>query len=169
MRQPDSNGSLAEEQRQREIARDALLTRLAVDAAFRLDESIDLVETIDAAAELAIPDLADWCLIDLVEPDGSLRRVAAVCGNAADRATLDAIRAFPTPAGSSRPAARAVRTRRPILMEDLRDPLALRRSTGEIDELASIIRAMQARSAVVQPLIARGKAIGAMFFVVGPH
>ena len=26
-----------------------------------------LDETIDAAASLAIPDLADWCLIDLVE------------------------------------------------------------------------------------------------------
>ena len=54
----------------------------------------DLAETIDAAAVLAIPELADWCVIDLVEPDGSLRRVAAVAGDPAAQSTLDGIRDF---------------------------------------------------------------------------
>jgi PAS domain S-box-containing protein len=174
IRQPKSNGRAAiererrEELEPRELTRGAVLTRLIADAALRLDESIDLIETVDAAAVLAIPELADWCVIDLVEPDGSLRRVAAVSGDPDAQATLDAIRDFPTAVGSSRPAARAVRTRKPILIEDLTDPVALRRSTGEIDELAEIIRSMRARSVIVQPLVARGKAIGAMFFVVGP-
>ncbi|HET9347081.1 MAG TPA: GAF domain-containing protein, partial [Candidatus Limnocylindrales bacterium] len=149
-------------------SRDADLARLVADAALRLDESTDLAETIDAAAVLAIPQLADWCVIDLVEPDGSLRRVAAVAGDPAAQSTLEAIRDFPTAAGSSRPAARAVRTRQPVFVEDLTDPVALRRTTGGIDDLAAIVRAMHARSVIVQPLLARGQAIGAMFFVVGP-
>jgi PAS domain S-box-containing protein len=144
------------------------LARLVADAGLRLDESIDLAETIDAAAVLAIPELADWCLIDLVEPDGSLRRVAAVARDPAVQSTLDGIRNFPTGAESNRPAARVVRTRRPVFVQDLTDPASLRRATGGIDELADIVRAMGARSVVVQPLIARGHAIGAMFFVVGP-
>ena len=117
---------------------------------------------------LAIPELADWCVIDLVEPDGSLRRVAAVAGDPAAQATLDGIRDFPTAPDSSRPGARAVRTGQPVIVEDLTDPVALRRATGEIEELAAIVQAMQARSVIVQPLLARGQAIGAMFFVVGP-
>jgi PAS domain S-box-containing protein len=143
--------------------------RLVAEAGLRLDEASDLAETIQAAAELAIPDVADWCVIDLVEPGGSLRRVAAVARDPQTAPLLEAIRAFPTSPESSRPAARAVRTRSPILIEDLTDPVALRRATGGIDELANIVKSIGARSLIVQPLIARNRPIGAMFFVVGPE
>ena len=72
------------------------IARLVADAGLRLDETRDLDETIQAAASLPIPDLADFCIIDLVEPDGSLRRVAAVAKDAAHQAILDGIRDFPT-------------------------------------------------------------------------
>jgi len=144
------------------------IARLVADAGLRLDETRDLDETIQAAASLPIPDLADFCIIDLVEPDGSLRRVAAVAKDAAHQAILDGIRDFPTASDSPRPAARAVGERRPILLTDLEDPEILARHTANNEALAGIIRAMEARSAIVQPLIARGETIGAMFFVVGP-
>ncbi|HEX5012790.1 MAG TPA: PAS domain S-box protein [Candidatus Limnocylindrales bacterium] len=149
-------------------ARATDLARLVADAGLRLDESTTLAETIDAAAALALPELADWCVIDLVEPDGSLQRVAAVAHDPDAQATLDPIREFPTSVGSNRPAARAVRTRNPVLVADLADEEQLHRATGGIGELATIVRAMRARSVIVQPLVARGEAIGAMFFVVGP-
>jgi PAS domain S-box-containing protein len=144
------------------------IARLVADAGLRLDETRDLDETIQAAASLAIPDLADFCIVDLVEPDGSLRRVAAVAKDAEHQAILDKIRDFPTDPASARPAARAVGERRPILLTDIHDPEVLRRNTAGNEALAAIILAMEARSAIVQPLIARGETIGAMFFVVGP-
>ena len=51
---------------------------------------------------------------------------------------------------------------------DLANPEAVREHTGHNEPLAAIIEEMEARSAIVQPLIARGETIGAMFFVVGP-
>jgi PAS domain S-box-containing protein len=144
------------------------IARLVADAGLRLDETRDLDETIQAAASLPIPDLADFCIVDLVEPDGSLRRVAAVARDAARQAILDGIRDFPTAPDSPRPAARAVGEQRPILLTDLQDPEILARHTADNQALAAIIQAMEARSAIVQPLIARGETIGAMFFVVGP-
>ena len=144
------------------------IARLIADAGLRLDETRDLNETIESAASVPIPDLADFCIIDLVEPDGSLRRVAAVAKDAALQAILDGIRAFPTESDSGRPAARAVGERRPILLTDLQDPEILARHTADNEALAAIIQALEARSAIVQPLIARGETIGAMFFVVGP-
>ena len=144
------------------------IARLVADAGLRLDETRDLDETIQAAASLPIPDLADFCIVDLVEPDGSLRRVAAVAKDAARQVILDGIRDFPTAPDSPRPAARAVGERRPILLTDLQDPEILARHTADNQALAAIIQAMEARSAIVQPLIARGETIGAMFFVVGP-
>ena len=142
--------------------------RLVADAGLRLDEARDLDETIQAAASLAIPELADWCLIDLIQPDGSLSRVAAVARDPAHQEILDAIRAFPTEAGSPRPAARVVEERQPILMTDLSDTEVVRRYTADNEALGAVIRAMEPRSAIVHPLIARGETIGAMFFVVGP-
>ena len=47
--------------------------------------------------------------------------------------------------------------------------MALRRATGDIAEIAHIVKAMGSRSVIVQPLLARGEPIGAMFFVVGPE
>ena len=144
------------------------IARLVADAGLQLDESRDLEQTILVAASLPVPDLADFCIIDLVEPDGSLRRVAAVARDAARQTILDGIRDFPTARDSPRPAARAVGERRPILLTDLQDPEILARYTADNQALARIIQAMEARSAIVQPLIARGETIGAMFFVVGP-
>jgi PAS domain S-box-containing protein len=151
-----------------ERKRAADIARLVADAGLRLDEARDLDETLQAAAGLAIPDLADWCLVDLIEPDGSLRRVAALAKDPDHQAILDAIRDFPTTRGSPRPGARAVEERRPILIKDLADPEVVRHHTANNEALGAIIRAMEARSAIVQPLIARGETIGAMFFVVGP-
>ncbi|HEV8545146.1 MAG TPA: PAS domain S-box protein [Candidatus Limnocylindrales bacterium] len=151
-----------------ELKRAGDLARLMADAGLRLDEANDLEETLTAAAALAMPDVADWCLIDLVEPDGSLRRAATAARNPERQAVVDRFRDYPTPADSNRPAARAVHDRRAILIEDLRDDESLRQHTGNVASLASLVRAMDARSAIIQPLIARGTTLGAMFFVVGP-
>jgi PAS domain S-box-containing protein len=151
-----------------ERVRATQLARLMADVGMHLDESRDVASTIEAATSVAIPAIADWCLIDLVEPDGSLRRVGAAAGDPELQAIVDRLRDFATPAGSSRPSARAVAERRPIFIPDLRDEAALRVETGGIDALANLVRAAGARSAIVQPLIARGQMIGAMFFVAGP-
>jgi PAS domain S-box-containing protein len=151
-----------------ERKRAADMARLMADAGLRLDEMRDLDDTVAAAASVPIPEVADWCLIDLVEPDGSLRRAAAVAADPATQAVIDEFMAFSTPRESGRPAARAVAEGRPILLEDLQDDATIARHADGLERLESLIRKSGARSAVVQPLVARGRTIGAMFFVVGP-
>lgn len=46
------------------------------EASRMLGSSIDFEETLSHVAELMVPRLADWCAVDLLDPDGSLRRVA---------------------------------------------------------------------------------------------
>jgi PAS domain S-box-containing protein len=69
------------------------LARLVADASVRLDETLELEETVAAAAQLATPELADWCIIDLLEADGSFRRVAAIAADPERQTILDPIRA----------------------------------------------------------------------------
>jgi PAS domain S-box-containing protein len=149
--------------------RAADLTRLIADASVRLDETLELGETVAAAAKLAIPELADWCLIDLLESDGSFRRLAAVATDPQVQAILDPIIELPTDPASGRTGARVARTLRPALVEDMTDAATLRKETGGNETLAAIIRATGARSAIVAPLVGRGTLLGMMFFVVGPE
>jgi PAS domain S-box-containing protein len=148
--------------------RSADLSRLIAEAAARLDENLELDETVAAAAKLAIPQLADWCLIDLLDTDGSFQRVAAVAADPRVEAILDPIRELPTERSSGRVGVRVADTLQPVLIEDLGDEATLDKETGGNEALAAIVRATGARSAIVAPLVGRGKLLGIMFFVVGP-
>lgn len=43
-----------------------------------LTESLDVARTLQEVARLAVPVIADWCTLNLAEPDGSIRLAAAV-------------------------------------------------------------------------------------------
>ena len=53
-----------------------------------LASSLDYRATLSAAARLAVPRLADWCAVDVVDADGRLRRLAIAH---ADPAKVDAV------------------------------------------------------------------------------
>src|SRR3954471_6050814 len=40
--------------------------------------SLDYERTLTEVARLVVPDVADWCAVDIVEPDGSLRQITSV-------------------------------------------------------------------------------------------
>ncbi|MEO8226729.1 MAG: PAS domain S-box protein, partial [Gemmatimonadota bacterium] len=50
--------------------------RFLAEASTALGVSLDYEATLATVARLAVPALADWCSIDLAEPDGTLRRIA---------------------------------------------------------------------------------------------
>ena len=50
--------------------------RFLAEAGELLASSLDMDETLDTVAQLAVPALADWCAVDLLDEDGGLRGVA---------------------------------------------------------------------------------------------
>lgn len=50
--------------------------RFLAEASALLASSLDYERTFESLAALVVPELADWCFVDLVEPDGSFRRLA---------------------------------------------------------------------------------------------
>ena len=50
--------------------------RYLSEASAMLAKSLDYEETLGALARLAVPDLADWCRIDMIDDDGSARLIA---------------------------------------------------------------------------------------------
>src|SRR5215211_6603259 len=70
----DANQALRAEIAERERAERAL--RFLAQASSMLAEAIDYEERLSHVAQLAVPVIADWCAIDVLEESGQLRRVA---------------------------------------------------------------------------------------------
>ncbi|MBA2564738.1 MAG: response regulator, partial [Gemmatimonadetes bacterium] len=50
--------------------------RFLAEASAALASSLDYQTTLASVARLAVPHVADWCLVDMIEADGSYRRLA---------------------------------------------------------------------------------------------
>jgi len=106
------------ERRYREMADERRMAeeraQMLADAALRLDEARDLDEAASVAAEAPVPALADWCVIDLLEPDGRLRRAAMAARDPELAARIEPLRDHPGIRGTERASERAVAGREPI-------------------------------------------------------
>jgi PAS domain S-box-containing protein len=124
----------------------------------------DLDATLARVAELAVPWLADWCAIEMVQDDGTLRTLK-VAHVDPDKLALaeDWGRRYPPDPSSPRGAANVVRTGRSEIYEDIPDALLVQAAVDE--EHLEILRGLQLRSVITVPLTARGRVFGVMTLV----
>jgi PAS domain S-box-containing protein len=133
------------------------------DASVLLSTSLDSRRTLTKVARLVVPRLADWCSVDLVEPDGT---IAAVAVTHADPKRVE--------------LAREYRRRYPMRVDDPGDVSAVIASgvaeivpevTAEMlaqdvpdPERRAMVSELGLRSTMIVPLVARGRALGAITF-----
>jgi signal transduction histidine kinase len=98
---------------------------LLADAGAALASSLDYRDALGRVARLAVPFLADYCLVHVQGDGGRMEQVAAVRADAAEGALLerlaDAFRGDPASAGS--PVAEVVREGRALLRQEAPDAL----------------------------------------------
>lgn len=124
----------------------------------------DPLDRLDALAALPIPEMADVCVIDLVAEDGALTRTAV---RSRDREDAEAVRRARTlrsaPLDDDHPIARVARSGRPLLLAALREEqIAAWSPASDPDRPA---RPPGTRSAIVVPLLARGRIVGTLALV----
>jgi serine phosphatase RsbU (regulator of sigma subunit) len=142
-------------ERDRALARARYLAR----ASAALGGSLDLDATLQTIAQLAVPEVADWAFVELVQPDGSIIRSAwAHADPALDEIAGDYDRRYPLDPGDPAGSAAVIRTGHPELVEDI--PEGFYESVTHDPEQLRILRGMGFRSYVIVPLIARGRVIG---------
>jgi serine phosphatase RsbU (regulator of sigma subunit) len=111
-----------------------------------------------------VPELADWCLVDVLEEDGSVKQLAAAHADPGKKALLRQLlshRRFGEDAPGT--VARVLRTGRSILLSEASDALLAERATGE--EHLEVLRRLEIRSLMSVPLLARGRTLGAVTLV----
>lgn len=134
------------------------------DAATELASSLDYQLTLSRVAQLAVPTFADWCAIDVVD-DGRLRRVAVAHVDPAKvRFAHELAARYPPDPDAANGAWHVMRTGRSELIAEITDELLVAAAVDE--EHLAIARSLQLRSAVTVPLIARGRVMGVITWVV---
>ena len=164
----------AEQERDLLLAREQLARVEAVRARRRLallaaavttlSASLDYEATLEGIARLVVPELADWCLVDVLEEDGSVKQLAAAHADPGKKVLLRQLlrhRRFGEDAPGT--VARVLRTGRSILLSEASDALLAERATGE--EHLEVLRRLEIRSLMSVPLLARGRTLGAVTLV----
>jgi PAS domain S-box-containing protein len=139
--------------------------RFLAEASVVLASSLDYDVTLANVARLAVSTLADYCIVDLLEPispDG-VRRVATAHADMRKQDLVDQVRRFPPILDSNGIVARAVRTGTPQLVTHLSNA-AIEASAEGRPEHQEILRALGPQSILCVPMIARGLTIGTMLF-----
>src|ERR671937_583756 len=132
------------------------------EASAVLARSLDYERTLAEVAQLAVPEFADWCAVDVLQPDGSLRQITS--GHPDPRMEellLDLRRRHRLEKGASEGAMRVITTGEPELVSDVRGAprLKIERKESELYERLS------PRSYMIVPFVARGRTIGALTFL----
>jgi len=129
------------------------------EASVILDASLNTDETLQAIARLTIPELAELCVIDLLEPDGSIRGVGVA---AADPDVATALRdlrdRFPLDPAGDHPVAQVLRTGEPTVLPEMSEEM-LAAIAASPEHLRFMLKTKY-HSAAVAPLQARGRTLG---------
>lgn len=134
------------------------------DASEVLASSLDVDRTLRRLARLVVPMHADWCTINLVEEDGTIRRVAAEHEDPAKAAELARLlHAHPNEPDTESGVGYTIRTGKAQLFPEVDE--ALLAETANDPEYLEITRQLKIRSCVIAPLEARGRVLGAISLV----
>ena len=142
--------------------------RFMAEAGAMLGASLDYEAALEGVAMLAVPTVADWCAIELVTDDGSLRRVT---GAHADPVKAELVREiaerWPRRASDPFGIGKVIRTGEAEHLADVDESLLVQIAAGDPEHL-EVLRRLRPRSWVVVPLqTVPGKIVGALALVSG--
>ncbi|HWC46889.1 MAG TPA: PAS domain S-box protein, partial [Casimicrobiaceae bacterium] len=140
--------------------------RLLAEAGALLSSSLDYQETLRSITRLAVPAIADWCLVDLTDDQGGFTRIAASSADPADAELARGLLRYyaPLPNADIGVSATARLTRAEVMTQV--DDSVLETVARDPEHL-ELARAMRLTSYVGVPLVARGRTLGVMTLGLG--
>lgn len=138
---------------------------ILIDATAKLDSSLDPDETLRTIAYMAVPELAELCVIDLLDDTGAVGVTVAAASAPAVASGVERMRqTFPLDLASEHPVARVLAGKQPYVMRDVRERGALAQIAQSAEHERFMRDAGYARAAVF-PMVARGRTHGAISFL----
>ena len=145
-------------ERERAERHKALLAR----AGSVLAASLEYEEMLESIVELAVPELADWCVLDMLSEEGRLERVRFRAADARRERLLGEMLAL-HPHDTSpeeHPVGGVLRSGEPRLLREITPELLDR--VAESAEHRRILAELAPESSMIVPLVARDRVVGAI-------
>lgn len=127
-----------------------------------LDSSLDYEQTLSTVAELAVQDIADLCIVEVVE-EGELRRIKVASRDPAQRSVCERLTLIPLDRSRPHLMQPVLSEKRPLLLETVTEETLTSFAQGP--EHLDVLRAAQIRSLVAVPLLVKGRLLGAIALV----
>jgi signal transduction histidine kinase len=126
-----------------------------------LAESLEVEATLAKVAELAVPDIADTCVVDLVDDDGMLRRVSMA---PSDRGASSPAHVRPhelsVPHDTPGSPMHVAKTGEPAFVPQITDEMLV--AVAQDDAHLQMLRELGLVSYLAVPLVARGRTLGVL-------
>ena len=151
-----SDRKLAEMRVERAIRREAFLAQVTLT----LTRSLDIEETLKSLAALAVPTIADYCVIDLLSEERHLVRVTGIHGQT-EKALLAHELVVGSDSDSPLSPVHAARTGKPSFTPRVTDEMTVTAAEGDSERLAQI-RSLGLASHMCVPMIAHGRTLGVL-------
>jgi PAS domain S-box-containing protein len=135
------------------------------DASELLGSSLDYETTLSQLARLAVPEMATWCSVDIVGPDGSIQRLAVAHEDPERVSWAESLgEEYPPDPDAPMGVPNVIRTMSAEFFPEISDDLLVEAAQGD-ERLLEIVRELGLRSAITVPLVARGRALGALSLI----
>jgi PAS domain S-box-containing protein len=138
--------------------------RFLAEAGEALASSLDVEATLANIARLAVPRLADWCVVHLVREDGSISQLAVAHVDPERVAWARWLQEqYPADLDNNQGVVRVARTGLPEIFPEITDEMLV--AAARDPEHLAILRLVGFTSAMVIPMIARERSVGVITFV----
>jgi len=136
-------------------------SRFLVSASAALSESLDYERTLRRVAELAVPDIADWCTVSAIDERGAVKRLAVVH---ADPAKHDLVaeyaQKFPPTEHRTGLLVDVLERGTAALSVRVSDADLIR--AAQTEDHLRVLRGLGCTSCIIVPMVARGETLGAI-------
>ncbi len=138
--------------------------RFLAEASTVLSSSLNYETTLTSMAQLSVPRIADYCVVDILDEQGQIQRLAVAHFDPKKVELVEEIRRrYPPEVDRDGPLTEVLKSGRSELVSEISDSLLVALARDE--EHLRIARALKPRSFMVVPLVARGRTLGAISFV----
>ena len=137
--------------------------RFLADIGAVLTSTLDYEDTLRNIAQLAVRDLADFCVLDVGDEGGGTRRLNVLSRDPSKAWVCDLFMQVPLEAGHTSLVRAVVVNRQTVLYQPF--PSESFTSDRYSEEVVAAIRAADPKSMIVAPLVAREKLLGVIALV----
>ncbi|MBN3869281.1 PAS domain S-box protein [Nostoc sp. JL33] len=129
-----------------------------------LSTSLDYEQTLQQIAKISVPQLADWCSVDILNEDGSIHRLPIAHADPSKTELARKLQKYVTDYKGVSAITRVLQTGQSELISEVSDSLLV--ASTQNQEHLELVRQLGMKSVMIVPLIAQGQVLGCISFVI---